>query len=80
MLRVAKVINKASCDKGHIIREASLIKNLKHPHIPVIYDIYEDDISICIIEEYISGKSLRDFVCESEKLGINQICDIGDKL
>lgn len=80
MLRVAKVINKASYDKGHIIREASLIKNLKHPHIPVIYDIYEDDISICIIEEYISGKSLRDFVYESEKLGINQICDIGIKL
>lgn len=77
---MAKVINKASCDKGHIIREASLIKNLKHPHIPVIYDIYEDDISICIIEEYISGKSLRDFVCESEKLDINQICDIGIKL
>ena len=77
---MAKVINKASYDKGHIIREASLIKNLKHPHIPVIYDIYEDDISICIIEEYISGKSLRDFVCESEKLGINQICDIGIKL
>lgn len=77
---MAKVINKASYDKGHIIREASLIKNLKHPHIPVIYDIYEDDISICIIEEYISGKSLRDFVCESEKMGINQICDIGIKL
>lgn len=80
MLRVAKVINRASYDKGHIIREASLIKNLKHPHIPIIYDIYEDDISICIIEEYISGKSLRDFVSESEELSISQICDIGIKL
>lgn len=80
MLRIAKVINKASYDNGHIIKEASLIKNLKHPHIPIVYDIYEDDISICIIEEYISGKSLRKFVYESEKLSVNQICDIGIKL
>ena len=56
-LRVAKVIRKADMDSDTILREARLIKNLKHSHIPVIYDIEEDDISICIIEEYISGKS-----------------------
>ena len=46
-------------DSGHILKEASLIKNLKHPHIPIIYDIYEDDISICIIEEYISDIGVK---------------------
>ena len=60
-LRVAKVIRKADMDSDTILREARLIKNLKHSHIPVIYDIEEDDISICIIEEYISGKSLRSY-------------------
>ena len=79
-MRVAKVISKASDDSGHIIKEASLIKNLKHPHIPIIYDIYEDDISICIIEEYISGKSLRNYVLDEKPVKLNQICDIGIKL
>lgn len=67
-------------DSGHILKEASLIKNLKHPHIPIIYDIYEDDISICIIEEYISGKSLRNYIYDEKSLKLNQICDIGVKL
>lgn len=80
VLRVAKVISKVSVDKGHILKEAYLIKNLKHPHIPIIYDTYEDDISICIIEEYISGKSLSEYIYGLNGLDISQICDIGIKL
>ena len=57
-------------DSDTILREARLIKNLKHSHIPVIYDIEEDDISICIIEEYISGKSLRSYINEIIHLDI----------
>ena len=40
------------------MKEAHLIKNLKHPHIPVIYDIEqnigEDNDSICKNEKIIS--------------------------
>ena len=67
-------------DSGHILKEASLIKNLKHPHIPIIYDIYEDDISICIIEEYISGKSLRSYINDTDNIKTSEICDIAVKL
>lgn len=78
--RVAKVILKAEYDTESILKEANLIKNLKHQDIPIIYDIEEDDISICIIEEYISGKSLREFVNDCEKIPEKSICDIIIKL
>lgn len=79
-LRVAKVIRKADMDSDTILREARLIKNLKHSHIPVIYDIEEDDISICIIEEYISGKSLRSYINDTDNIKTSEICDIAVKL
>ena len=83
-LRVAKVIRKADMDSDTILREARLIKNLKHSHIPVIYDIEEDDISICIIEEYIDGKSLRQYVNDETgaggNLSVHEICRIGVEL
>ncbi|MGN0328025.1 MAG: serine/threonine-protein kinase [Lachnospira sp.] len=78
--RVAKVILKAEHDTDSILKEANLIKNLKHQDIPIIYDIEEDDISICIIEEYISGKSLREFVNDYEEIPVKNICDIIIKL
>lgn len=67
-------------DSDTILREARLIKNLKHSHIPVIYDIEEDDISICIIEEYISGKSLRSYINDTDNIKTSEICDIAVKL
>ena len=70
------------------MKEAHLIKNLKHPHIPVIYDIEqnigEDNDSICIIEEYIDGKSLRQYVHDETDtrgyLSVHEICRIGIEL
>ena len=64
--RVAKIFSGNQYEADRLLKEAHLIKNLKHPHIPVIYDIEqnigEDNSSICIIEEYIDGKSLRQYV------------------
>ena len=63
--------------------EATLLKNLKHPGIPLIYDIDEDKQYIYMIEEYIQGESLESFVLHQDKIspelvirfGI-QLCDI----
>ena len=85
-LRVAKVIRKADMDSDTILREARLIKNLKHSHIPVIYDIEEDEHFFYIIEEFIQGQSIDTFVSYQKishelliKFGI-QLCDILDYL
>ena len=42
--------------------EATLLKNLNHPGIPIIYDIEEDEHFFYIIEEFIQGQSIDTFV------------------
>ena len=86
--RVAKIFTGSHEESERLLNEAHLIKNLKHPHIPVIYDIEqnigEDNDSICIIEEYIDGKSLRQYVNDETEtngcLDIHEICRIGIEL
>lgn len=67
-LRVAKVIKKADGITERIISEANLLKNLKHPNIPIIYDIEDYNDSICIIEEFIDGKDLCEYISEQANL------------
>lgn len=67
--------------------EASLLKNLNHPGIPIIYDIEEDDTYYYIIEEFIRGESLDTFVLHQETISQEliiefciQLCEILDYL
>lgn len=49
--RAVKRIPKSS-DTTRQIREAHILNHLKHPKIPRIYDIEEDDEACYIVEEY----------------------------
>lgn len=67
--------------------EAVLLKNLRHPGIPFIYDIDEDNSFIYMIEEYIQGDSLDVYLsCQdhfTEESAVEfciQLCDILDYL
>ncbi len=42
--------------------EAFILKNLKHPGIPIIYDIEEDEEGSYIVEQYLEGETLREYV------------------
>lgn len=76
LYRAAKIISKNSQNAEKLLQEANLLKNLQHPGIPSIYDIEEDSSSICIIEEYIAGKSLREYMNLHKSIEINRICQI----
>ncbi len=75
--RIAKVMRKENSDYRRILKEAHLIKNFKHSGIPIIYDIYDCNDSICIIEEYISGKCLTEYIKEHTNMSYRQIARIG---
>lgn len=82
-LRAIKQISKNNVLHDQLIREAYILKNLKHSCIPIIYDLEEDAHNSYIIEQYIEGESLTVYrqKCEhlSEHLIINiavQICDL----
>lgn len=77
VLRAVKYIKKSEADSDRYLQEANLIKNLKHPGIPIIYDIEEDQESIGVIEEYIDGKSMASFILENPELSVEEICRYG---
>lgn len=65
------------------MKEVHILKSLKHPNIPIIYDIEEDENYSYIIEEYLLGESLkayrmRLFVLSEKRIieFISQICDL----
>ena len=82
--RAVKCIKKtALLRQPQLLLEADILKNLKHPGIPTIYDVEEDDKSYYIIEEYIQGQSLEAFVLRQDCISIDtviqialQLCDV----
>ena len=44
--RVAKIFSGNQYEADRLLKEAHLIKNLKHPHIPVIYDIEQNKVVV----------------------------------
>lgn len=64
-------------------REAHTLQQLQHAAIPRIYDIEEDDTACYIIEEYMGGETLYDFLARQKCLPTSvisqysiQLCEI----
>ena len=81
--RAIKCISKTRSMPTSIFSEANLTDSLRHPGIPVIYDMEEDDQTIYIVEEYIQGESLEQILLQQESISQQymvqialQICDI----
>ncbi len=56
-------------------REAEAAASLNHPNIVTIYDIIDSDNQICIVMEFVDGKSLRDMITRNQ-IGIIDSIDI----
>lgn len=84
--RAIKRIPKETPRISSLKLEAQLLKTLRHPGIPLIYDVEEDERFFYMVEEFIRGESLDTFVSHQSishelirKFGI-QLCDILDYL
>lgn len=81
--RAIKRIPRAHLAQPQFLLEADILKNLKHPCIPIIYDVEEDEEAFYMIEEYIQGQSLEAFALHQECISMDtalsivlQICDV----
>lgn len=61
-------------------REAAVLKGLRHPGIPIIYDIYRTDQHCFIVEEYLEGESLYALVSREGSLSRAKTISIGIQL
>ena len=61
-LRILKAISKASPDAHSILSEAHLLQGFNSTLLPTIYEVEEDEEVYYLIEEYIDGISLREYL------------------
>ncbi len=73
--RVIKRIRKGHPFYRQLAGEAEILKRLKHPGVPYLHDVEEDDQYLYLIEEFIEGTSLENMVL-SDRLKEHQIVHI----
>ncbi len=59
--RIMKRIQKNIPEYQQTRREAEILLRIKHPNIPVVYDIEEDDENLYIFEENVQGLYFADY-------------------
>ncbi len=75
-LRVIKRISKQCLHYERLMTEADILKALRHPNIPIMYDVEEDADYSYIVEEYVAGESLRAFRSRQAHIQEDVIVDI----
>lgn len=78
--RAVKRIPKSLPGSSGFPMEAELMRSLKHPGIPIIYDIEEDDTYYYIVEEYVRGESLEAYLHHQQTISLNFLLQIGTQL
>lgn len=65
------------------LAETNILKKLQHPMLPRIVNIFEDDLYIYIVEDFVEGDTLKDWLAEhgraDEKTGtawFRSLCDV----
>ncbi len=57
-------------------REAQVLAQLNHPHIPRYLDYFAVDDSFCIVQELAPGKSLAELIAEGKRFSEAEVKDI----
>lgn len=78
--RAVKRISKAHPLQSQFRLEANLLKNLSHPSIPIVYDIEEDESYLYMIEEYVEGESLQEYLLYHDSISQDYIMQLGIRL
>lgn len=78
--RAVKRVPKDGRDEQSLLREAMILKSLKHPGIPVIYDLEQDASYYYLIEEYLDGESLFTLVSKQGNLSRSKTISYGIEL
>ncbi len=61
-------------------REARAAGALTHPGIVPVYDVGEHEGSPFLVMEFISGKTLADTIKRGERMTLDRVCEIGQKI
>lgn len=65
---------------GSVFQEARLLPSFHHPGIPQIYDFESDDTNHYLIEEFIEGESLGNYLLHQQFISLSQFLHIFEEL
>ena len=65
-LRILKAIHKAHPDAYSILSESNLLHGIKSSQIPTIFDVEDTEEILYLVEEYVEGISLREYLLETK--------------
>ena len=78
--RVLKAINKSHPAYDTLIEEAKILQQCRHASIPIIYDILEFDTQTYIVEEFIEGDTLKQYILKMRSLSDSLLLDFSTQL
>ncbi len=78
-LRILKAIHKADSNANSILSEAHLLQGFKSSQIPTLYEVEETDEFFYLVEEFVEGISLREYL-QNNKLKVEQLLHISIEL
>ena len=66
--------------RDRFFREARAAGSLTHPGIVPVFDVGEHDGSPFLVMEFISGKTLADAMKRGDRLPLDRVCELGQKI
>ena len=73
-------VKEIAKEENHLIMEAELLKKLRHPGLPAVGDILEQNGMFYLVMDYIEGKSLRRLLEEETRFSQEQVVAWGIEL
>ena len=70
-VRAMKIIKKDSCDESYLKslgNEINILRQLDHPHIIKLYEIYQDANNIYMVTELLGGGELFDVLVKKRAI------------
>src|SRR5271154_2025828 len=61
-------------------REARAAGALAHPGIVPVFDVGEHDGTPYLVMEFVTGRTLADLLKKGERLNVDRVCEIGQKI
>lgn len=78
--RILKVIEKSHPQHDLLSQEARILQQCQHSSIPIIYDIHEFDTQTYIVEEFIQGENLKQYIVRQRSLSASLLLEISIQL
>ena len=67
-LWAVKEVIKNPSSPVDFLAESKMLKKLNHPALPQIIDIFEDEERVIIVEDFVEGMSLKDYIKNNKRV------------